>query len=160
MDLKTSLHQEANEVAPWLSELGFQVVEDSLTPEHFGNSTLTLSSARFLVRFSRDRGDTATYVASLDDPTEWWLIDFVLEVIRGEENEFPKLELHVGAELLREHFEQLSVALGPNYAQTKETLRLRSPQRIDRMLTFARNQRQALEESAVPRRDGSIWNLR
>ncbi len=160
MDLKTSLKQEADKVAPWLTDLGFQVVESTYSAEHFGNSILTLSSPRFLVQFIRDRGETATCVASLEDPANWCLIDFVLEAIRDEENEPPKLELQAGAEILRDNFERLSVALGSNYPKTKELLRMRTPRRIDRMLALAGKQRKALEKSAAKPLDGSIWHLR
>ena len=142
-----SLKQEAVESEPWLfSTLGFETVEDSYNAEHFGNSMLTLRSPDLLVQFRRDRSGTATYVASPRDQTNWWLIDFVLEVIRNEKLPLPTLDLHAGATLLRNNFDQLADALGVGFSETEERLRQKSPERIARMLEWARKQRSRLEK--------------
>src|SRR4051812_34289089 len=92
----------AENVPSLLTELHLVVTEDHYDPEHFGNSVATLGSAQILVRFVRDRGLVATWLASPNVPNEWWFLDQVLEVVCGKPIEIRDISLEESAAIVRD----------------------------------------------------------
>ncbi len=119
MSANRPILQEVTDHLPWLfEEFGFRVIEDGFEPQIFGNSFVTLASPFLRVRLVRDRGQVAAEVAACCDPTVWWDLEHVCELISGRSVE-PGFDLLHLAVLLRNHLPELSNHLGPNYAETK-----------------------------------------
>lgn len=124
MSNNKSVKLETEERFPWLfQELGFQTTHDTFDPTAFGNSTVTMTSPDFLVRFVRDRGQYAIEVAPHSDPDDWLDMEDIREVVAGHELE-RSFDLKTLASRLREDYATLSDLLNTNLRDIKKKLHL------------------------------------
>jgi hypothetical protein len=124
------LAQSILDKMPWLlNDLGFRIVQDSYSPEAFGNCDVVLNGAQVRLRFVRDRGQILAYLAPLEDPDQWWNLVFLLEVIHGVMPD-PEFRLEAVGRRVEENFPALVQALGPRLEETRRELGRREQLRL------------------------------
>lgn len=64
-----------------LNQLDLIKLEEKYYPESFGNFFITLSARDFLLRYVNDRSQLSIEIASLAEPSKWYDLSFVKNLI-------------------------------------------------------------------------------
>jgi hypothetical protein len=111
-DLKEELNR-----FPWLfDDLGFRIVEHEYERREMGHSLVVLESAPLRLRFVKDAGLIGPGIASLSEPEHWMALDLLCKPLTGKSHT-NRLEWWVS--WIRDHFKELSEAVGPKFSETK-----------------------------------------
>ncbi len=92
----------------------FEKEDERSYPASFGNEVLVLKSRDFRVRFVRDRGDIYVDVGPVSEPSEWHLLEDVLEFVT-KQGIRAKHDAGLG-------LQELAAALKANYADLQKFL--------------------------------------
>lgn len=111
------LEQELAEKLSWLvANFGFELSQSTYDPRNFGESLVQLESENLRLRFTRGRDRLELELASPRSEDEWFDFRRVLQAIHGTA---PDLTLNGIGPLLQENLQELTVAFGPRFPETR-----------------------------------------
>jgi hypothetical protein len=127
-----SLKDEVTARLPWLfDDLGFRITLERET-SGIGSSIVELRSESMHLRFLRG-SHLALSVASPEEPSHWLDLDSLWHALTGN---WPHPEVEGWGWFFRDHYAEISAAVGPNFPQTKQIYDRREKELAD---VIARN---------------------